>query len=229
MKVKNTLSRFNDNSLPENFVSIAVQVDEQCQPYHAAILIRYENVDYLCHFPGRTPPVIIENFDESGWHIYKIIKAFIETDSSEVGAVLQYCRRICAQSDMIYGYIIDGSCYNDDGTYHSKTGLPEFGTCVGFCLNTLSGILVDIDDSIIEFEDWDDSAVIHDVDVWSRSKAGKKYPSLDWTLYNAFKKRVTPIEYLCMAYFDKYPIKKIKIDRMVSSVLAEVKRTCSAV
>lgn len=223
MDVYNSLSRFNDHDLPENFVSIAVSISpDTLIPFHAAILIRYKSVNYLHHFPGSQAPLVVDGFDETGWHIYKILDAFNYNDESEIGSILQYCRRVCNQSDITYSYIVDGSEYADKGNFVSEEGLPELGTCVGFCLNTLKGALIDIETSILCLEDWDDREVIERVDNWSKHQVMQKYPDLDWDLYNAFKKRITPLEYLCTAYFDQYPIRKDAIDNKKDDLFKEI-------
>lgn len=226
MADNNGLLRFNDHDLPNNFVSIAVQIDEKdLTPKHAAILIRHEKINYLHHFPGSTLPEVIDNFNESGWHIYKIIESFNVNDASEVGAFLQYCKRVCSQSEITYSYIADGSSYDDKGQFISRMNLPEFGTCVGFCINTLTNAIIDVEDSILSLDDWDDSEIIEWVDEWSKKQAKEKYPNLDWALYNAFKKRVTPLEYLCASFFNKYPIKKNEIEsvkEMVSDTIRSI-------
>lgn len=218
MVIKDLL-KFNEHSLPENFVSIAVEIDnEKIIPFHAAILIRHKNINYLHHYPGSKPPEVIENFNESGWHIYKIIDSIRVDDANEVGAFLQHCKRICNKSSITYSYICDSSYYDSNGDFVSSSGLPELGTCVGFCLNTLSNTLIDLEESIIELSDWDDSENDKPYDKWSLSQVTKKYPDLDWTLYNTFKKRITPLEYLCISFFDKYPIKKASVNSIKANV-----------
>ncbi|MVM39485.1 hypothetical protein GO730_20975 [Spirosoma sp. HMF3257] len=228
MRIRGTLLRFNDHSLPENFVSLAVRIDnENYEPYHAAILIRHKKIDYLHHFPGGDPPIVVENFNEHGWYIYKILKSSNNNDPSEIGAILQYCKRICTQTNITYSFIADGSSYSETGDFLSKLGLPEFGTCVGFCLNTLSGIIIDVDDSLVELTDWDDSEINFRYDAWSQAEARKKYPNLDWNLYYSVKKRITPTEYLCVSYFDEFPIRKASISQIKNSVLEEIKKIYS--
>lgn len=220
----NSLLKFNDHPLPKNFVSIAVKISKEIEPVYSAIIIRYENVNYLHHFPGDNLPIVIENFNESGWYIYKIIDSININDSTEVGAFLQYCRRICRNSNITYSYIADGSHYDDRGEFISRVGLPELGTCVGFCINTLNNAIIDNENSIINLDDWDDSEIIEWVDKWGREQTELKYPNLDWTKYNAFRKRITPLEYLCISFFDKYPIRKVDIQKVKHKVLDEIKK-----
>lgn len=213
---KHLLIKFNEENLPENFVSLAVQIKEK-QATHAAILIRHLGRNYLHHFPGNTKPEVIDDFNEDGWYIYKIIPS-IEQEKNEVGAFLQYCRRICNNSNITYGYIADGSSYSNRGEFISRIGLPEFGTCVGFCANTLTNGLIDVEECYFELEDWDDSELTDWVDKWSIKQATKKYPNLDWSSYNAFKKRITPIEYLASGFIYKYPVKKIQIESIKNQI-----------
>lgn len=216
MIISDTLCKFNDKKLPANFVSIATKIENNI-PTHAAILIRYQDRNFLHHFPGSTKPEVIDDFNEDGWFVYKIIDA-LSSSEDEVGAILQYCYRICKSSKITYSYIADGSSYADKGNFISKIGLPEFGTCVGFCTNTLTNTIIDIEDSYLNLDDWDDSDLVGWVDKWSIQQAQKKYPDLDWTLYNAFKKRITPLEYLCSAFINEYPINKLKIDEIKNTV-----------
>ena len=221
MDINNKLIRFNQNNLPENFVSIAVQIFEK-KPVHAAILIRHNTYNYLHHFPGSVPPIVMENFDEDGWYIYKILDSFNTEDESEIGSFLQYCKRVCLKSNITYSYILDGSHYENNGEFNSNVGLPELGTCVGFCINTLTNALIDVEYSLFELNDWDNSGLTASVDEYSLKQVNKKYPDLDWTLYNAFKKRITPLEYLCSSFFDNYPIRKTDIESIKNLVLNDI-------
>lgn len=222
MQVHDSLSRFNDHTLPENFVSIAVYIDPNDRRLkHGALLIRHDSVNYLHHYPGNQKPLVEENFNDSGWYVYKILDSFNYEDPSEIGSFLQYCKRVCLNSDITYSYIADGSSYTLSGEFSSKEGLPEFGTCVGFCLNTLQGAMIDVE-TILKLSEWDDSEVDVVIDEWSQRKAREKYPNLDWELYNAFKKRITPLEYLSTAYFKTFPISKLQIHSTIPDVLNEI-------
>lgn len=220
MDISKLLLKFDEEELPENFVSIATRIEEK-KSTHAAILIRHKGINYLHHFPGNTNPIVVDNFDENGWYIYKIIDE-IGNDENEVGSFLQYCRRICRTSKITYSYISDGSSYSNRGDFISRIGLPELGTCVGFCVNTLTNTLIDVKESYLELNDWDDSDLIEWVDKWSLIQVEKNYPDLDWTLFNAFKKRITPLEYLCSSFINEFPIRKNKIDEIKHLVEKEI-------
>lgn len=211
MNIRKTLLKFNDHALPENFVALAVQIDSVTfEPSHAGILIRFLNKNYLHHFPGANPPEVIEDFNEDGWYVYKIMDFVQVGDSSEVGAFLQYCKSICQKTQITYGFIADGSKYDLTGDYLNNSELPEFGTCVGFCLNTLANTIIDIEESIVELDDWDNT-INSKYEDWSREQANSRYPDLNWNLYDSFTKRITPLEYLCTSFFTEYPITKKQI------------------
>ncbi len=223
MYIANQLYKFNDHRLPENFISIAVQISDRDKiPVHAALLIRHKKIDYLYHFPGSRLPLVECHFNKSGWHIYKILDSFNVDDESEISSVLQHCKRICDQSKITYSYILDGSRYDDNGNHISKTKLPELGTCVGFCINTLNNILIDVVDGLLCLDDWDNSNIIEKVDQMSIEQVQSKYPSIDWTEYNAYKKRVTPLEFLCISYFNEFPIHKSQIEEISNDVQKEI-------
>jgi hypothetical protein len=158
VRVGENLIRFNSSELPENFVSLATKVDEKKRPTHSAILIRYDKRHFLHHFPGKEPPEVIDDFEEENWYVYKIFDVINPEDQNEVGAFLQHCRRVCRKSGITYSYILDGSHYDNLGDFISKNGLPELGTCVGFCINTLSNSILDAD-SYLSIDDWDDLEV----------------------------------------------------------------------
>lgn len=223
MYISNKLYKFNDHRLPENFVSIAVQICQKDKsPFHAALLIRHNKINYLYHFPGEKLPRIEGHFNESGWHIYKILDSFNENDESEIESVLQHCKRICEKSKITYSFILDGSKYDDKGNHISGTSLPELGTCVGFCINTLNNLLIDIEGSLLHLDDWDDSNIKENINNWSINQVKSNYPDIDWVEYNAYKKRVTPLEFLCISYFSDFPIRKSQIESISDSVQTEI-------
>jgi hypothetical protein len=215
------LVKYNTQALPNSFVAIACKIVNK-QATHSAILIRLNNIDYLHHFGGNAPPEVTQDFTADAWYIYKTIDAISTDDESEVGAFLQYCKRICSNSNITYGFIADGSTYDDRGVFITRLGLPEFGTCVGFCANTLSNTLIDADACYFELNDWDDSGIDQRVDSWAIMQAAKKYPDLDWNLYNAFKKRITPLEFLASSFVNEYPILKEKIAPLLEPIQKQI-------
>ena len=203
------LKRFNDESLPNSFVALAAKINDLKQFEHAAILIRLKGRNFLFHYPGSVLPIVEEDFDEHGWYFYKIFSQIKVNDDSEVDGFLGICRWICEESNITYSFFADKSNYNSLGKYISKNGLPELGTCVSFCVNTLSDFIPE-GDSYLELDDWDSSSLGDKKDFDSSLQAyiQVKHKGIDMNIYNAFKKRITPLEYVASGFIDEYPIRK---------------------
>ncbi|KPE51241.1 hypothetical protein [Chryseobacterium indologenes] len=228
LDLENQLVKYNERNLPNTFVSLAVTLGDSNIPEHAVILIRYRTVDYIFHFPGADPP-LIENITSRVDPVlfYKILDNFDTEDDSDVGAFLRQCQRICNETDITYGFIFDASTYGEDGRYLSLSGLPEIASCVGFCVNVISKYVIDFSSTYFNLDDWDDSGIegrIAFFDQWAQEEVIKKYPSVDWSLYNAFKKRITPLEYLCSGFCSVYPITKQTIENIKPYVEREIAR-----
>ena len=140
----------------------------------------------------------------------------------EIGAIYKHCLRICSNSKIVYSFICDGSNYGIDGLFKSSVGLPELGTCVGFCVNTLNNILIDVNSSYFEFMDWDDSDIPIGLDEYWQRQVIKKYPDINSTLYNTFRKRIDPLDYLCSSYLSNYPIKKSQVEKIKNQVKSDI-------
>lgn len=227
MSIKKHLVKFNESTLPESFVALAVEIDANMRPYHAAILIRLKNVNHLHHYGGA--PILEENFNTNNWFIYKIFDTINIDDEDEVGAFLLHCKRVNSNSMMTYSFIADGSSYDELGEFVSASGLPELGTCVTYCINTLSTSLID-SDSYLELDDWTDCDVsgVEYLDNYGLASAFSKYPNLDRGLYNAFRKRITPLEYLCSAFISEHPIRKEHIDEIKDDVRENIVKKLEA-
>lgn len=215
------LKRFNDESLPNSFVALAAKVDDLKQFGHAAILIRLKGRNFLYHYPGSTLPVVEDDFDEHGWYFYKIFSQIKVNDEKEVDGFLTLCRWICENSNITYSFFADKSNYNSEGKYISKNGLPELGTCVSFCVNTLSDFIPE-SDSYLELNDWDSSSlgIMESYDLSLQNYVKAKHKDIDMNIYNAFKKRITPLDYVASAFIDEYPIRKEWISE-ISPVVQE--------
>lgn len=220
MAVQDQLIKYNESDIPINFVSMAVYLNEDKLPFHAAILVRHLSNDYLFHYPGGEPPKIevLQNVELENILVYKILENFDTEEDGDVGSFLQYCKRVCAESDITYGFIVDNSRYLQDGRYQSLSELPEIASCVGFCLNVLANTILDINDSYFKLDEWDDSGVNQRYDLWAQQEARRKYPSLDWNKYNAFKKRISPLEYLAASFCQEYPITKDHLVPIISEI-----------
>ncbi len=221
MNIKKDLVRFNESALPNSFVAIAVELDDAKVPCHAGILIRLNDVNYLHHYCGA--PQLLNSFDPSKWFVYKIINIVKVDDENEIGAFLMHCKRVCENSEITYSCVFDGSAYNAEGKFESLSGLPELGTCVGFCLNTLAIYFIDRE-SYLQIDDWDESSIPENfpLDNFGQRQTFARHPNIDRGLYNAFRKRISPLDYLCAAFIDIYPIARQQIDEISQEVLSVI-------
>lgn len=219
------LTKFNESTLPASFVGIAVQVENKI-PTHAGILVRLNNVNYLVHFPGKVPPEIIQDFNDDGWGVYKIFNEINIDSTEEVDSFLSYCKRVCSSSEITYSFFADGSRLDSTtGKYISKSGLPELGSCVGFCLPILSNSVLS-GDEFLKIDDWSDTKVPQELehfDKWAEFQVKMKHPLIDMDLYRSLKKRISPLEYIAAGYFFDYPISKSQIDNIINKVDFEIK------
>ncbi len=218
MNIKRDLVRFNEAALPDTFVALGTQLDGSGNPYHAGIIIRLKGIEYLHHYTGAEAQ-LVSKFETDSWFVYKIANFIAVDDENEVGAFLQHCKRVCDKSEITYSCVLDGSTYAADGTFESASGLPELGTCVGFCINTLSIACID-SDTYLQLEDWDESSIPENfpLDNFGQRQTFSRYPNLDRGLYNAFRKRISPLEYLCSAFFNEQPVRKNQIDEIRNDV-----------
>lgn len=226
MVVKGNLEKYNENTVPVNFVSVAVYVGDDKTPSHAAILIRHLSQNFLFHYPGNVLPLIVDLDNEvlDQAIVYKILDNFDVSDSGDVGAFLQHCKRVCKETDITYGFVLDGSSYGSDGRFMSLSGLPEISTCVGFCVNILANSIVDAGISYFKLEDWDDIGIPANLERWARQEFDRKYPSLDYNIINSYKKRISPLEYLGSGFCDEFPISKIQLAPILDEVNIELER-----
>jgi hypothetical protein len=208
------LVKYNDNELPANFVALAVSISNG-EAGHSGLLIRYKGVDHLCHFPGNNLPEIV-SVPNTDIYVYRVWDLVSTDDIDEGGAFLSHCKHVCDNSNIIYGYVHDGSSYDYRGTYQNRTDLPEIGTCVGFCLNILNHqvLLHGEEDKYFHIDDWNDEDEWFKYDEYAQRAIAALFPDVDMELYNSFKKRITPLQYLCSAYLYDYSIRRTAVDEI---------------
>jgi hypothetical protein len=216
---KEELVKFNENVLPNNFVSIAAKIVKN-KATHAALLIRYQNVNYLYHYPGNSKPTVIKNFNEAGWYIYKIWENVKVDNESEVGSFLSHCFRVCEKSNITYSFTLDNSIYDHDGTHQTNTELPELGTCVGFCVNTLNNHIYTTEEGYFKIDEWDDYGIPENQKMTILEDLTNNHPDINWAEYDAYNKRISPLEFLSSSFYNKYPITKQQIAEIQDEVQA---------
>lgn len=213
-QIDENLIKSDSGNLPANFVAVAVLINDTNIAQHSGLIIGVDGVYYLFHYTGTE--ILFDDIIKNEWYYHKEL-SIIPSDLSE--HFLSHCELIKRDSNIEYGFIFGGSYYIN-GIYFSESGLPEFSTCVGFCINAITGYLFDII-QYFEINDWDSIPV----DSSPRfnhffQEALKKYTDLDIEKYKTHHKRIRPDEYTASAYFGEsfLPIRKQAIDSIIEDV-----------
>lgn len=216
---RNKLIKTSESDLSRNFIAIAMKltkIDSGVQiGDHSALLICVHSQLYIFHY---LPSGIIFRLaiaeTDLGNYYHKEIK-FFSTSDSFLDAVLARFESIKKRSKIMYSMIFDSSHYDENGLYVSKSGLPEFATCVGFCINVLSGLILESDE-FVKISDWDNFDIKHPKLQEYIEAAKEAYPDLDESKYQTHHKRITPNECTITGYFSgsDIPISKARVQEL---------------
>lgn len=210
--LENSFISANNADNSKNYVAVALYINASGEGQHSGLLINFNNELKLFHFTSRE--VLIEDFedlDEGKWYYYKSLD-IIHPD--EVETFLHHCKLIAEKSAPKWALVFDGS-YFKNGVYFTNSGLKEYTTCVGFCINVVKGFLDS--DEYINLDDWDSSSTDSWRDAYTQTftnmllKLKAENPDIK-NIEENFVKRITPIEYSVSAYFLNLPIRKLDLD-----------------
>ena len=203
----------------KDFVAVAVSLSPAGAAKHSGFLISYKGTLYFFHWLGG------EEIDLEDTPKYKNVffKELNFINEQEVLAFLTHCKLIQINAKPVYGFFYAGDYYDTEGKYLSKSGLGEFMTCVGFCINVVKGYIEGHE--YFYHEDWNEEGVPEDffdeflIQVRARNHDG----NIDETSCKNHMRRITPLDYTAAAYLDGFPIRKANIDKiahLVRDVLA---------
>lgn len=219
--IKEKLIRSNISTLPDNLIAVAIRIDERELADHAALLIGVNRQYYIFHFmeDGIKNDDLARVDTNAQWIYHKQLEVI---DSMESETFLSHCERILNNCNPKYGFLFDGSYYKD-GVHFSESGLPEYSTCVGFCINVISGYLYD-HDKYFEVTDWDLIPVDHPSFEKYYNAALETNPEMDVNMYKSHHRRIKPSEYVAGAFMDHrgIPIRKTVIDLVISNIEAVI-------
>jgi hypothetical protein len=131
-------------------------------------------------------------------------------------AFLAQCELILEKAQPKFGYFYEGALYNEAGEFLSPSTLPEYMTCVGFCLNVIKGFLSDQD--YFNYGEWDVKTLDETYAEKFLEKVKLDHPSINIDDFKANLRRILPIEYLSGAFSDNLPVSKGFIDSIVIDV-----------
>lgn len=191
----------------DDFVAIAVKIDENGLAVHSGLLIKYRNDASFFHFDSQD--VLLKEVD-----LNKADRVFHKEltiiDKKLIPAFINHCKIIKHTAKPTYGYFYSGSYY-ENGDYHSDTELPQLMSCVGFCINVITGFLEE--KKYIEFSDW--KSISPKAEAYFNKFIAdfvKTFPEADIEDLKRDFRRIKPSELLSSAYFNSLPIRKIQTD-----------------
>lgn len=201
----------------DNYVAIAVRLDENGKASHAGLIINYDNQCKLFHYDFGEIELIDTPLNK--WYFHKKVN-FIKKE--EVEWFLARCEIIFEGDHPEFGFFCDGSVYNEQGILINNLENNNYTNCVFFCISVIAGFLAKTEYIVID--DWNQDNMASN---WFNSyflprKAYRMTQDNLEKLANVVK-RIPPDHYFTSAFKDTPPISKSDIEgyfELVNGVLA---------
>lgn len=195
----------------------ALVIDTDGNLSHAGIVVTYNGTKRIIHF---NPPNIL--FDEIDCYtlFFKELK-FIEPEL--IPSFLAHCEMLEKTVKPKYFYFYANSKYDEKGSFVSDGDLPEYMTCVGFCLNVIRHFLIDAE--FIEYTDWDITTLEDVPEEYIIRKINQiflLYPDIDKNEIMSNIRRILPIDYLSAAFI-KVVVRKEQVDKIKPRLTTTIK------
>ncbi|MFM9987439.1 hypothetical protein [Flavobacterium sp.] len=149
-KINKELLRFDDHDLDDEFLGVAVLLDHLGNPKHTGLALCFEGEKLFFHFNGE---VLLDDVTDSTSNIYyKKLEIFPD---SYLTYIRGHFDLLLNTVTPLYGFVFTDSFYDEFGTYVSEIeNLPDFCTCVGFCINVIRSLFLKPTTKYIEINDW---------------------------------------------------------------------------
>lgn len=213
-KINKLLLKSDEQDLDEYFVSAACQINEEGEAKHAGIVIHCEEGYYLFHYGGED--VELCNALDDEWYFQKSFD-FILPDFC--GEFLGHCKKIKENSNPKYGFFYQGSYY-EDGKYYSENGLPEYMTCVGFCINVIKGFIEA--DEYFQYTDWTNEHINEGYINHMVEKMRLINPKINPEHIKENIRRISPPEFIASAFLDEIPIRRANVNEIIELVIEAI-------
>lgn len=217
-QIKNNLSLTKNFLASGNFVGISVTLNEEGQAHHSGLIIGYNGINYYFHYDKQN--VLLKQVDlnlaDGVYH-----KKLEIIDERLIASFLNHCKIIEKTASPKYGYFYGGSYY-ENGIYHSSQNTPQLMTCVGFCINVVTGFIEE--KNYIEFSDW--QPLTDKAEKWFNDfiiELEKQYSDIDISQLKKEFRRIKPSELISSAYFNSLPVRKIQTDQVKPTIEAVFK------
>lgn len=208
-EIKTQLIKTESITTKDDFVAIAVTIDEKGIANHSGILISHKGQFFFFHYDKTQ--VLLNEVDISNAKriFHKELKII---DNKLIPSFINHCRIIKYTAKPKYGYFYGGSFY-ERGSYHSNNILPQLMTCVGFCINVITGFLEE--KKYIEFTDWkpiNENGELYFTEFIK--KFIQDFPDADIEELRKDFRRIKPSEIISSGYFSELPIRKTSTDEV---------------
>lgn len=213
INIEKHLIRCNTEGLPDNLVGVAVYINDTGFAQHAGIFLRYNGQSKLFHYTGNE--VLLEEVNNDEWYFHKEL-TFIAKDL--VPSVILHCDIVQKEAKPKYGFFYLGEMYDANGDFISVGHMPEYMTCVGFCLNFIKYLLQGND--FFHYLDWDISSIGKGEGYIENfiEKVKKIHPQIDIIDFKKGLRRIYPIEYVTGGFSEDLPVRKSFTDMHVENV-----------
>lgn len=220
LKITN-LNKCNEKGLSDNLLGIAVQFNFEKRILHSGIFIRYNGEGHFFHYTGRGIFLTEVTDDELLlFEEFTKVKAYIPS-------ILAFFKRVKRTSKPKYCYFYAGALYDQDGKLKQAHVIPEYLTCVGFCLAVLKNILLGQD--LIKYSDWPaghgiDGLKKDYVERFFTENIQPNHPEITIEQFREGIRRITPLEYFTASFSTTIPVAKSFTDANQQEVKEAIKR-----
>lgn len=214
-KISQDLIKSDEDPLDSYFVAAAVEINAAGQSRHVGLIIHCEEGYYLFHFDGQN--IEIEE-EPVGWYFHKTLDFILPEFCNQF---LGHCKKIKEKAKPKFGLFYPGSYYNENGEYYSESGLEEYMSCVGFCINVIKGFIEA--DEYFRYEDWTNVDFKKKYIEEFIIEYKKIKPDITEDLIADNIRRITPPEYLASAYLDDLPIRRVEVRQLINNVVQAIK------
>ena len=208
--------RCDAQDLPDNIMGAAILFENNKIP-HAGIFIRYNGDSKLFHFDGTK--VLLENVKEEDIYFFKELPYL---KPALAPSFMTHCQVVLKEAKPVFGYFYIGGLYDDEGKFQNPGDMPEYMTCVGFCLNFLKYFTDGID--LFEIEDRK-SMDIKKKDEYVNDfieKVKQQNPDINIEDFKQGIRRVWPKEYFTGAFSENLPVRKVFVDENLTQIETEL-------
>jgi hypothetical protein len=218
MTIEKIRKKLNKSALfygDEDFVAAAVEYNaSNKEVIHSGIIICFEGQAFLFHYNGHA--IELEEFPKNGnWYVDKHYD-FIP--SQDVIPFYYHCLNIKDEAKPSYGFNYNGSYFKGEGgSYFSEVEDFQFMTCVGFCLNVITGMIEA--HTYILHEEWtlaDSEKDPYFLEYMEAALEGVSKQKQDQL--KTSQRRIFPHDYLACSLINEIPISKKDVDNLVPNL-----------